>query len=282
MTLRKDDENKKGETEKMNKDILQIFAEGASGDSAQEAGIAEAASAEDSTAEKGNSSTEEEFEALIKGKYSDAFSKRTQGIIDKRFAKMKVFEKKANACEPLLKILGEQYPGIDAADTEKLVAAFINGTQGGNKSDNDTVKQEEKKVSPAKAAEGLIQKRAAENLSAYLSAEQEKLREIYPSFSLEEELKNSPEFRHLLTSGVSLRRAFETVNLEKIMGSALRYAVMSAGKKTADSIKNSKRVNENSLQDSASSVKRTDVNSLTEKDIMRILSQVSKGAKISF
>lgn len=266
----------------MNKDILQIFSAEAAGASAQDVGADEEAASDNGTEKNSTSSAEEEFEALIKGKYSDAFSKRTQGIIDKRFAKMKAFEKTANACEPLLKKLGEQYPEINADDTERLVEAFMNETRGEKNADNDTAKQSEKKISAAKIAEGLIQKRAAENLSAYLASEQEKLREIYPSFSLDEELKNSPEFRHLLNSGVSLRRAFETVNLEKIMGSALRYAVMSAGKKTADSIKNSKRVNENSLQDSASSVKRTDVNSLTEKDIMKILSQVSKGAKISF
>lgn len=140
----------------------------------------------------------------------------------------------------------------------------------------------ENNTSALQIAEDLIFRRAEENLSRYLSEESEKLREIYPSFSLENEMKNSPEFMHLLRSGVSLRRAFETVNLEKIMGSALRYAVMSAGKKTAETLRNSKRVAENSLQDSASSVVHTDVNSLTGKDIMRILSEVSKGAKISF
>lgn len=260
----------------MKNNLLQIFASGA--DASEEASAASPAAAE----EADGKTDEQEFEELIKGKYASAFSKRTQGIIDKRFAKLKGYEKTANACEPLLKKIGEQYPSIAAEDTEKLVEAFLNNTDKTDSAVTENAAGEEKRAAAVNAAEKLIKKRAEERLSAYLSGESEKLREIYPSFSLEDELKNSPEFKHLLTSGVSLRRAFETVNLEKIMGSALRYAVMSAGKKTADSIRNSGRVSENSLQDSASSVKRTDVNSLTEKDIMRILSQVSKGARISF
>lgn len=182
---------------------------------------------------------------------------------------------------------GGEEKNTDAAAPEESAHSEPSENQTENDSDKDSetdkeLTGEEKRNSAVKIAEDLIFRRAEENLSRYLRDESEKLREIYPSFSLENEMKNSPEFMHLLRSGVSLRRAFETVNLEKIMGSALRYAVMSAGKKTAETLRNSKRVAENSLQDSASSVMHTDVNSLTGKDIMRILSEVSKGAKISF
>lgn len=270
----------------MKKDILQIFAEEGSfeGESSQE----EAADEAQVTLPENAKTDDEAFEELIRGRYADAFRKRTQGIIDKRLRKMKAYEKTANACEPLLKKIGEQYPAIDGSDAAGLVAAFLgdNGKAAGNEAVNasevKTAENTDDNESVVSAARRLLEQRAQENLSRYLNEEQIKLREIYPSFSLEEELRNSPEFRHLLSAGVSLRRAFETVNLEKIMGSALRYAVMSAGKKTAETMRNSKRVAENSLQNSASSVMHTDVNSLTGKDIMRILSEVSKGAKISF
>ena len=87
--------------------------------------------------------------------------------------------------------------------------------------------------------------------------------------------------KQLLLGGVGLRRAYETVNLEKILASSMRYAAMKAGKSAADSVR-SGRVQENSLSGNAASVSRTDVKSLTEKDIMRLLSEVSRGAKISF
>ncbi|MCH5197942.1 MAG: hypothetical protein J1E34_03450 [Oscillospiraceae bacterium] len=111
----------------------------------------------------------------------------------------------------------------------------------------------------------------------------EELKEIYPGFDLKRELKNNGDFRDLLKAGVSVRRAYETANLEKILGSALRYAVVTAGKKTADSVRRqSGRVQENSVLDRASSLSRKDVNSLTKNDILKILDEVSRGAKIKF
>ena len=112
--------------------------------------------------------------------------------------------------------------------------------------------------------------------------EAEELKETYPGFELKKELDNA-DFAALLTAGVPVRRAYEAVNLDAIMASAMRYAALTAGKKAAEELaRQNARPQENSVLDRASSVRKTDVNSLTEKDIMRILSQVSKGAKISF
>lgn len=112
--------------------------------------------------------------------------------------------------------------------------------------------------------------------------EAEEMKDTYPAFDLGKELKNG-DFRALLGAGVPLRRAYEAVNLEKILGAAMRYAAVNAGRKAAENLaKQTMRPQENGVLDRASSVKRTDVGSLTEKDIIRILGEVSKGAKISF
>lgn len=249
--------------------------------------------------------TREEFENLIKGKYSTVFKERTQGIIDKRFAKMKGYEKTAKAVLPLLQELGARFPDIDKADTEGLINAFLSkeknevqntqqeniqetdaeNTQGENAADENgksANKTSDIREDIIKAAHVAAKAKSAQALANYLNEESEKLREIYPSFDLSGEIGSNPDFLKLLESGVSLRRAFEAVNLEKIMGSALKYAVMKAGKNTADAIQSQSRVSENSVVSRASSVKHTDVNQLTEKEIHKILSQVSKGAKISF
>lgn len=111
----------------------------------------------------------------------------------------------------------------------------------------------------------------------------EELKEIYPGFDLRKELTNNGAFRELLKAGVSVRRAYETANLERILGSALRYAAVTAGKKTADSVRSYRgRVQENSVLDRASSLSRRDVNSLTKNDILKILDEVSRGATIKF
>lgn len=268
----------------MKTDELQLFADNSADVSSQNTTeTADSGQESENGADEGTDSYEAEFEELIKGKYARAFSKRTQGIIDKRFAKFKGYERTAKACEPLLEMIGGKFPDIDASDHGKLVEAFLGSAYGNEEDKAATAEKTEKEPSPLlRAARVMLEKKAAREVAEYFDKEQEKLREIYPSFSLEKELSESEDFRRLLNSGVSLRRAFETVNLEKIMGQALKYAAMSAGKKTADAIKNSVRVSENPLRDTASSVQKTDVNSLTEKEIMKILSQVSKGAKITF
>ncbi|MBQ7637732.1 MAG: hypothetical protein IJS90_02375 [Clostridia bacterium] len=111
----------------------------------------------------------------------------------------------------------------------------------------------------------------------------EELKEVYPGFDLKNELKNNGDFCELLKAGVSVRRAYEAANLEKILGSALRYAALTAGKKTAQSVlSQTGRVQENSVLDRASSLSRKDVNSLTKNDILKILDEVSRGATIKF
>lgn len=250
---------------------LQIFSEG---ESAETEALSEA---EDSAEALG-----EEFERLIKGKYADAFRDRTQGIIDKRFAKMKGFEKTAKAVSPLLTELTARFPSVDKSDTEGLVRAFLeeknSDSVSSGKEKEDILSSPEVMAEIERAAKSSASKRLIE----CFTEESERLREIYPSFDLNRELDSSPDFRKLIEAGVPLRRAFEAVNLENILGTALRYAVVKARSDVAQAMKNNDRVSENSVRDTASSVKRTDVNSLTEKEIMKIISQVSRGAKISF
>lgn len=191
-------------------------------------------------------------------------------------------EKRESKYSLLLEKLGKRYPEEAEAGEDALISAFLNDEEQSSSQKREDEKVSEKKVDAVGFVRAYLREKAQREVKEYFRSEEEKLREIYPSFSFENELKSSPEFRQLIKSGVSPRRAFETVNLEKIMGQALKYAVMSTGKRTADIMKNSARVSENSLLDTASSVKRTDVNNLTEKEIRRIISEVGKGAKITF
>lgn len=256
---------------------LMFFSE-APVNSSETAQFGESEENAESEAASEETSPDEEFEELIRGKYSDAFNKRTKSIIDKRLRKMKGFEETVQVLTPLLESISADFPDIDKNDTKGLINAFLEKKSLQTQAEN---RKKENSVLFSKAEE-LVKKRAAEKVKAVLLEESEKLKEIYPSFDLNREYASSPELRSLLAAGVGLRRAFETVNLEKIMGTALRYAVMKAEKNTADAMKGSSRVSEASLQSGASSVKRTDVKNLTEKEIMRIISEVSKGAKISF
>lgn len=228
--------------------------------------------------EENTTDTDARFEELIKGEYSDAFSKRVQGIIHKRFSKMKAMEKSLEAYTPLKEHLGTLFPHISADDTEGLVEAFLKSTK-----ENGTAKTEGK-LSPdfLRSCEGLLKMKAAERIKDVLLRDSAELRRLYPSFDLKRELSSSPEMCRLITAGVPLRRAYEAVNMEKIMGSVLSEAVLRAKADAAESIRNSTRVQENSLADRASSVKHTDVNNLTESEIRKIIADVGNGARVTF
>ncbi len=238
---------------------LQMFAEGEQAAAVTENTATEAESLSEEECASAVSSEEETSDKAEKEKGEDKYSR-------------------------LLEKLSKRYPEEAKSGEDAVISAFLNE----NEDEKSLPEAKEEEKSPVKRGDAVgfvrayLREKAEREVKEYFRSEEEKLREIYPSFSFENELKSSPEFRQLIKSGVSPRRAFETVNLEKIMGQALKYAVMSTGKRTADIMKNSARVSENSLLDTASSVKRTDVNNLTEKEIRKIISEVGKGAKITF
>lgn len=136
-------------------------------------------------------------------------------------------------------------------------------------------------VSAALEAAGL--RAQADRIAAAWEAEGEALKEIYPGFDLRRAARENGEFARLLQAGVGVRRAWEAANLETILGEAMRYAARTAGKKAAQSLSAAAgRVQENSVLDRASSLSRRDVGSLTQSDILKILDEVSRGAKITF
>lgn len=124
--------------------------------------------------------------------------------------------------------------------------------------------------------------RAAEVLQGW-EREAEELKKTYPAFSLKTALREGGDFAQLLKAGVSLRRAYETAHLEEILGTAMRYAARRAGQRAADLLRDLQtRPQENPVQQRAATQQGTDVNSLTQNDILRILGEVSRGAKITF
>lgn len=125
--------------------------------------------------------------------------------------------------------------------------------------------------------------KAAEAAAARWEKEAEDLKQIYPFFSLEQSMRSDRGFVSLLKAGVSVRLAFEAANLEKILGAAMRYAAGTAGKRTVQSIlAGASRVRENPVLDRAASVRKKDVGSLTDREIMKILQQVSNGERVTF
>ena len=125
--------------------------------------------------------------------------------------------------------------------------------------------------------------RAAERTARRWEREAEALKAIYPGFSLEQALCGDAGFTALLKAGAPVRLAYEAAHLEEILGAAMRYAAKDAGRRMAQSMAaDARRARENPVLDRAASVTRKDVASMTEKEILKILRQVSNGEKVVF
>lgn len=231
---------------------LRLFADGASGGSANgsSGGLANGAQGSESAGEAESTPGDNDGDGKAASK------------ADKPATEEKTAEKKSEAAPDKAQENGESASDggqEDGNETEKLLGSV-----------RETLREQ------IKAAE-------TEEVLAAWRREEAAAREIYPSFSMSSELLNEPLFGVLLKNGVGVRQAYECVHLKEIIGSAVRYAVAETGRRAAGAKNGSStRPGENSVLDRASSVTRTDVKNLTEKDIMRILSDVSKGAKISF
>ncbi len=125
--------------------------------------------------------------------------------------------------------------------------------------------------------------KAAQTAADRWEKEAEELKQIYPFFSLEDAMRTDKGFVSLIRAGAPVRLAFEAANLEKILGAAMRYAAGAAGKRLVQSLRaGAGRVRENPVLDRAASVRKKDVGSLTEREILTILKQVGNGERVTF
>lgn len=245
--------------------------DGLATDNAQESSF-DSASAEN---DNNGNQLEEEFEKLIKGgKFENAFKKRTQGIIDKRFKSFKALEEAQAKQQPILNFLSEKY-GIDSSQTELLLEKMQSEN---NKPENESVNTD--KADTFDKNRYISEK--AHALSKQWSIEGERLKKVFPDFDFKTELKN-PAFTTLLKSGMPLRKVYTAIHSDELIKNAVSGTAKQVAEQTFNSIKaNGRRVAENGLRGGAGFIQKTDVNSLTGQDIRDILKQVENGSKIRF
>lgn len=231
---------------------------------------------ETSAADINGNRLEEEFESLIKGgKYEDAFKKRTQGIIDKRFKTLKSLEDLTAKQQPIIDLLSAKY-GIDPSDPALLLQKLQ--TEQADTADGE---KDNAEMRDLKKREEFVTERARE-LSRRWTREGEALKKLFPSFSFQNELKN-PLFASLLKSGVPLQKAYTAAHSDELIRNAVSGTAKRVAEQSLKSIRaNGSRVAENGLHNGAGIIRKTDVSSLTGKEIRSILKQVENGSKIRF
>lgn len=111
--------------------------------------------------------------------------------------------------------------------------------------------------------------------------EGEELRGLYPDFDLRKELKNDKLFSQLVLGGAPVKAAYETVHRDEIIGGLMAYTADRVREQVVRDIETKgRRPLENGIASESAVVTAIDVNSLTSKDILKILKKVENGASI--
>ena len=106
------------------------------------------------------------------------------------------------------------------------------------------------------------------------------VRQMYPAFSPEEELRDE-DFCRLIAAGVDARTAYEVRHREELLRQAMRYAAERAAGQAARSIASGgRRVREN--RGGSSCVSRPDPRKLSSEELADIRRRVQGGEKIRF
>lgn len=242
--------------------------------------------------------TDEEFEALIKGKGKKAFGARTQKIIDGRFAKVKG---QMQPLQDLAAVLYDKY-GISDGDIDALKQAVYDDNAMFNRQAMESGQSIQEYKDSFKAAQEQSQADAqaeieqqAEDDNAAADAQNDiinawqsqcdAVKATYPEFDLQKELADNEDFRDLLTGArpLTVEEARRLAYYDRDMAEITGKVAQSVKAKTANAIQqNRQRPPEGGLTKQGGIIPKKDVSALRENDILKILDDVSKGAKITF
>lgn len=226
---------------------LQLFAEGAEGgDGGAEGAVAQEAPQKAT------------FEQILEDpEYRQAHDASIQAAIQRRFKGAKAAQDGLAAMTPMVSLMAKRY-GIQPSEDGSYDYAAV----------SEAVMADDSMLEAYAAQEGIVdidaaRRRFAEQreLDDYrrerarqeaaqreqqeevrkqefvedLRRQETELRSVYPGFVLDSELQN-PDFRKLVSGGMSLRQAYQTVHFDDIMSGAIGYAAQRATAAAADTV----------------------------------------------
>ena len=229
------------------------------------------------------------FEKLIQGEYKDQFAERTQAIIDKRFRETKTLEQQIKQAAPVLDMLCEKY-GVPKGDLKKLNAAIEEDDsyyeeeamrRGMSVEQLKEIRKiERENETLRKEMEEKERRENADRLYSQWLQQSEELKNIYPSFNLQQECQDQ-RFVDLLRNNIDVRTAYEVIHRDDIIGGAMQYTAQQVSKKLTEKIRtNGARPAENGLASHGAVITKSDVNSWTKADRDEVERRVLRGEKI--
>lgn len=246
---------------------------------------------ENTTTENDVVDLDAEFEELIKGKYKEQYDKRTQDTVQKRLKGTKETVDRYNELTPTLEMLAKKY-GVEATDIKALNQAI----------EDDDSYYEQEALEKGITVEQLksIRKMEKENADLRRQMQEQNVREnanklyaswmnqaeaiknVYPSFNLDAEMRN-PKFTDLLKNNIDIRTAYEVLHKDEIIPAAMQFTAQKVGQQMTNKIiANGARPVENGINAQSSVVTKSDVSQLSKADIAEINRRVARGEKIRF
>lgn len=232
------------------------------------------------------------FEDLINGEYKDSFTRKTQGIINRRFKDVKEMESKISSQQPILDILMQKYKITDG-DVTKLQSAIEEDNQYWEEAAEEaglTVEQYKAMQKLKRENEELVKMRnrqigeqkANEQIEAWYR-EAEAMKSVYPSFDFKAESMNR-DFLGLLRKGLPVQQAYELIHMDEIKEATAKSAAQAAGAQMEARIKSkASRPSENGMSSQSAAIVRKDsVSSLNRRDRAEIAKKVQRGERITF
>ena len=239
----------------------------------------------------------DEFKELTKkgGKYAEQFNKATEGIVKNRLKGTKEQVARLEALTPTLELLAQKY-GVNPAE-QNFVEALNKAIEeddaffADEAAERGITVEELKHIRQLERDNAILlrqqreadNRRKADELYANWLQQAEGVKEIYPNFDLNEELKN-PQFVDLLhLPTVDIKTAYRVVHHDEIAPAEMQVVAKTVESKVAKRIaSNAKRPNENGVSATNSLRAKRDVASLTKADRDEIRRRVALGENIEF
>lgn len=234
-----------------------------------------------------------EFDALVKGKYKDAYGKRVTETVQKRLKGPSDKAAKYDALSSSLEILYNRY-GVEQGNTDALNKAIEEDDsyfedealeRGMSVQDVKALRKMERENRELKAQiEAEQQQKQLDAVYSQWNQESEELKQIYPNFDFDSEWKNNEMFGRLLGAGIDVQTAFEVIHRNERLMQGMQYAAQETERKIARNIAaRGSRPSEGGMSRQSASVTKSDVSQLTLADREEIRRRVhERGEKISF
>lgn len=220
----------------------------------------------------------------FKETFKDDFSQDFQSHFDRRFKTHKELETKVSQYTPVVSAL-MKYHNVNSV--EELQAIVDNDVMAelaeqAGFPDAKTYKEYLDAVEVGKKGKEILSQASLEEENERyfndLVAQGVELAKEIPSFSLQEELKNT-EFTDALQKGLSVKKAYQLAHMDEIIAERAK----AASENTVQSIKTKQqRIPENGAKVSPSVIIKNDPSKLSEADIEDIQRRIARGERISF